>query len=229
MPVWRRILEAIDRRGGAAMVTVAATRGSAPREAGARMIVNRDGTFSGTIGGGTLEWRAIALAQAALERKRRGREAAVLARARTRPVLRRAGRPGDRGVRRDRPRRSSRTSPPGKRRRRSRSSGASASAAVSNGSIGDRRSPHPGSAALVDGVLVEGFGDESRQRSAFRRRACRQGAGSGAGARCPSPYPGSIRGPTPFRLCAGQRDTQPAWTIRPERWPRLRRGPSSSS
>ncbi|MCB1496796.1 MAG: xanthine dehydrogenase accessory protein XdhC [Bauldia sp.] len=68
MLTWRRLLEAIDGRGGAAMVTVAATRGSAPREAGARMIVNRDGTFSGTIGGGTLEWRAIALAQAALER-----------------------------------------------------------------------------------------------------------------------------------------------------------------
>jgi xanthine dehydrogenase accessory factor len=66
MQVWRRLLDAIDHRGGAAMVTVAATRGSAPREAGARMIVNRDGTFSGTIGGGTLEWRAIALAQAAL-------------------------------------------------------------------------------------------------------------------------------------------------------------------
>ena len=66
MEVWRRLLHAIDHRGGAAMVTVAATRGSTPREAGARMIVNRDGTFSGTIGGGTLEWRAIALAQAAL-------------------------------------------------------------------------------------------------------------------------------------------------------------------
>lgn len=68
MLVWARLVEAIDRRGGAAMVTVAATKGSAPREAGARMIVNRDGTFSGTIGGGTLEWRAIALAQAALEK-----------------------------------------------------------------------------------------------------------------------------------------------------------------
>ena len=46
------------------MVTVVATKGSAPREAGARLIVNPDGTFTGTIGGGTLEWRAIALAQA---------------------------------------------------------------------------------------------------------------------------------------------------------------------
>jgi len=48
------------------MVTLVSTKGSAPREAGARLIVNPDGTFSGTIGGGTLEWRAIALGQAAL-------------------------------------------------------------------------------------------------------------------------------------------------------------------
>jgi xanthine dehydrogenase accessory factor len=66
MPLWDRILAAIDRHGRAAMVTVAATRGSAPREAGARLIVHPDGTFTGTIGGGTLEWRALALAQAAL-------------------------------------------------------------------------------------------------------------------------------------------------------------------
>jgi xanthine dehydrogenase accessory factor len=66
MPVWDRILDALDRHGRVAMVTVAATRGSTPREAGARLVVNPDGTFSGTIGGGTLEWRALALAQAAL-------------------------------------------------------------------------------------------------------------------------------------------------------------------
>ncbi|WP_421723702.1 xanthine dehydrogenase accessory protein XdhC [Bauldia sp.] len=66
MAVWRRLLEMLDSRGRAAMVTVAETRGSSPREPGARMIVNDDGTFTGTIGGGTLEWQAIALAQAAL-------------------------------------------------------------------------------------------------------------------------------------------------------------------
>jgi xanthine dehydrogenase accessory factor len=66
MPVWSRLLETIDRHGKATMVTVAAIRGSAPREAGARMIVQPDGGFTGTIGGGTLEWRAIALAQRAL-------------------------------------------------------------------------------------------------------------------------------------------------------------------
>jgi xanthine dehydrogenase accessory factor len=66
MLVWRRLGEAIDRAGRAALVTVAAARGSAPREPGARMIVTPDGGFTGTIGGGTLEWRAIALAQSAL-------------------------------------------------------------------------------------------------------------------------------------------------------------------
>lgn len=66
MLVWRRLGEAIDRSGRAAMVTVAEARGSAPREAGARMIVHPDGAFTGTIGGGSLEWRAIALAQVAL-------------------------------------------------------------------------------------------------------------------------------------------------------------------
>jgi xanthine dehydrogenase accessory factor len=64
--VWSRIRDALDRHGRVAMVTIAATRGSSPREAGARLLVNPDGTFTGTIGGGTLEWKAIAIAQAAL-------------------------------------------------------------------------------------------------------------------------------------------------------------------
>ena len=69
-PVWPRVLEGLDVHGRVAMVTVAATRGSAPREAGARLIVHPDGGFTGTIGGGTLEWRAIAVAQAALANPR---------------------------------------------------------------------------------------------------------------------------------------------------------------
>src|SRR5262245_50077333 len=68
MRVWSRLLETTYRHGRTAMVTVAATRGSTPREAGARLIVQPDGGFTGTIGGGTLEWRAIAVAQAALAR-----------------------------------------------------------------------------------------------------------------------------------------------------------------
>lgn len=67
---WSRILEGLDRHGRVAMVTIAATRGSSPREAGARLIVHPDGTFAGTVGGGTLEWKAIAMAQAALANPR---------------------------------------------------------------------------------------------------------------------------------------------------------------
>ena len=66
MRVWSRLLDALSRHRKAAMVTVVGAFGSTPREAGARLIVHPDGGFSGTIGGGTLEWRAIALAQAAL-------------------------------------------------------------------------------------------------------------------------------------------------------------------
>jgi xanthine dehydrogenase accessory factor len=64
--VWAPLRDAIATTGRVALVSVVAARGSSPRDAGARMIVHPDGSFSGTIGGGTLEWRAIALAQAAL-------------------------------------------------------------------------------------------------------------------------------------------------------------------
>ena len=47
-------------------ITVVTLRGSAPRDAGASMLVDAERTF-GTIGGGHLEWHAIALARAALE------------------------------------------------------------------------------------------------------------------------------------------------------------------
>ena len=75
MGTWRRIVDTIERDGRVAVVTVAATKGSAPREAGARMIVQPDGGFTGTIGGGTLEWRAIAMAQAQMARHEGGHAA----------------------------------------------------------------------------------------------------------------------------------------------------------
>jgi xanthine dehydrogenase accessory factor len=48
------------------LVTVAASQGSVPREAGAKMLV-RANDFDGTIGGGHLEHRALALARAMLQ------------------------------------------------------------------------------------------------------------------------------------------------------------------
>ena len=46
-------------------ITVARTAGSAPRDAGTRMLVRADGTI-GTIGGGALEWQAMRDARAML-------------------------------------------------------------------------------------------------------------------------------------------------------------------
>lgn len=66
MPVFERLIAAIDAEGAAALVTVAAVEGSSPREAGARMVVRPSGGFHGTIGGGTLEWQALGEARKAL-------------------------------------------------------------------------------------------------------------------------------------------------------------------
>jgi xanthine dehydrogenase accessory factor len=59
----RRLAETVNADGAATLVTVADTRGSAPREAGAMMGVKADGSFFGTIGGGALEWEALVLAR----------------------------------------------------------------------------------------------------------------------------------------------------------------------
>ncbi len=67
MKTWALILKAIETHGRCALVSVVKTEGSAPRDAGARLVVTPEG-FHGTIGGGTLEWRAIAEAQGLLDR-----------------------------------------------------------------------------------------------------------------------------------------------------------------
>lgn len=64
------LLAARERRAACALATVAATTGSVPREAGAKMIVYADGKTSGTIGGGKFEALVVAEALAAL----RGRQ-----------------------------------------------------------------------------------------------------------------------------------------------------------
>ncbi len=65
--VWSELAEAVEAEGAAALITVLRVAGSAPREAGARLIVRPSGGFRGTIGGGELEWQAIALARKQLE------------------------------------------------------------------------------------------------------------------------------------------------------------------
>jgi xanthine dehydrogenase accessory factor len=65
MKVWAHIVKTLEAHGTCAMISVVKVEGSAPREAGARIVVTPLG-FHGTIGGGTLEWQAIAKAQALL-------------------------------------------------------------------------------------------------------------------------------------------------------------------
>ena len=65
MKTWAHIVKALEAHGTCAMVSVVKVEGSAPREAGARIVVTPLG-FHGTIGGGTLEWHAIAKARALL-------------------------------------------------------------------------------------------------------------------------------------------------------------------
>ncbi len=58
------VLEKTMERGeDAVLVTVIASSGSTPRGAGARMLVSAGGLLAGTIGGGAVEHRCIALAQ----------------------------------------------------------------------------------------------------------------------------------------------------------------------
>jgi xanthine dehydrogenase accessory factor len=64
--VWSRIRETIERHGSAGLISVIGVAGSVPRDAGARIVLQPDGGFFGTIGGGRLEYEAIAAARAAL-------------------------------------------------------------------------------------------------------------------------------------------------------------------
>jgi len=57
--ILKEALRRIDRGEIIAWVTVVETKGSTPREVGAKMLVNKDGLISGTIGGGITEAKVI--------------------------------------------------------------------------------------------------------------------------------------------------------------------------
>lgn len=67
--VLQTLLAARAQRRPCALVTVAATRGSVPREAGAKMLVFGDGAAVGTIGGGKFEALVVGEVLAALGTK----------------------------------------------------------------------------------------------------------------------------------------------------------------
>ena len=66
----QELLEARQARHPCVLVTVAATTGSVPREAGAKMLVYANGKASGTVGGGKLEALVIEESLAALRERR---------------------------------------------------------------------------------------------------------------------------------------------------------------
>lgn len=59
MHVWEATTQAWSQGQKAALVTIIGHDGSAPRHAGARMLVHADRTLVGSVGGGTLEYRLI--------------------------------------------------------------------------------------------------------------------------------------------------------------------------
>ncbi len=65
--LWPKALALLNAQTDCVMVTVTKAEGSTPREEGAQMLVTASG-YHGTIGGGTLEWLAMAEAQSLLGR-----------------------------------------------------------------------------------------------------------------------------------------------------------------
>ncbi len=63
--LWPKALALLEAQTACVMVTVTKAEGSTPREEGAQMLVTAGG-YHGTIGGGTLEWLAMAEAQSLL-------------------------------------------------------------------------------------------------------------------------------------------------------------------
>jgi xanthine dehydrogenase accessory factor len=68
------ILEKTNAGEDTVLVTIVAEIGSSPRSAGSHMLVDKNGRVCGTIGGGTLEYKAIQLAQDLLEKQKSRRK-----------------------------------------------------------------------------------------------------------------------------------------------------------
>lgn len=73
--IWKELYEILQNGKRAVLVTVLESRGSAPRGAGAKMLVQEDGRSSGSVGGGAVEFEAQKLAVSLFsERKSCSRE-----------------------------------------------------------------------------------------------------------------------------------------------------------
>ncbi|MBR4168949.1 MAG: xanthine dehydrogenase accessory protein XdhC [Lachnospiraceae bacterium] len=72
--LFRLLNKTITDGDDAVLVTIIASSGSAPRGSGARMLVTKDGRIAGTIGGGSVEYESIRIAQRVLREKRNAGE-----------------------------------------------------------------------------------------------------------------------------------------------------------
>lgn len=68
--IFAKLLYMLEKQLDTVLVTIIADQGSAPRGAGSQMLVGREGRILGTIGGGSLEGRADALARQLLQERR---------------------------------------------------------------------------------------------------------------------------------------------------------------
>ncbi|MBI3732210.1 MAG: XdhC family protein [Chloroflexi bacterium] len=64
--IYQAILETLEQGEAVAIATVTKASGSVPRGVGSKMLVWRDGTIHGTVGGGTMEERVILEAREAM-------------------------------------------------------------------------------------------------------------------------------------------------------------------
>lgn len=67
--VFQAIIQALDSGESVAVLTVVRASGSTPRHLPSNMMVHADGSFVGSIGGGTMELQAIQDAQQAIAEK----------------------------------------------------------------------------------------------------------------------------------------------------------------
>lgn len=63
MILWKECSELNEKGESFVMVTITAHRGSTPQDAGAKILVTKDGLYAGTVGGGKVEMAAITKAQ----------------------------------------------------------------------------------------------------------------------------------------------------------------------
>lgn len=76
--MFKQIAERLNAGEDLVLVTVVASSGATPRGAGARMLIGKEGRITGTIGGGTVEFRSEKIATEILKSKRSGEHSFTL-------------------------------------------------------------------------------------------------------------------------------------------------------